>query len=143
MAELNLVPNPAVVVVQAAFFISNVVVAKKFFVEPYLKLKDTRDALTTKTLASARAMSLEVDQKSKEIDQRIGGAIREAQAHRERLHQEATGKRTEIMKKAEAAAKASFESITLEIRKEVEAQKIQVPVIVDKLANDVFALATT
>ena len=143
MAELSLVPNVSVIAVQTVVFLTNLVVVKKLFVEPYLTLKDRRDKLTTGSQSDAAALTLANEQAVIKIETAIQTAAREASKARELLRQEASVKRSTIIKQAEAEAAATISSVTKQIADDLNEQKSSVPGLVKQLTGEVYQVAIT
>ena len=143
MAELSLVPNVSVIAVQTVVFLTNLVVVKKLFVEPYLTLKDRRDKLTTGSQSDAAALTLANEQAVIKIETAIQTAAREASKARELLRQEASVKRSTIIKQAEAEAAATISSVTKQIADDLNEQKSSVPGLVKQLTAEVYQVAIT
>ena len=143
MAELSLVPNVSVIAVQTVVFLTNLVVVKKLFVEPYLTLKDRRDKLTTVSQSDAAALTLANEQAVIKIETAIQTAAREASKARELLRQEASVKRSTIIKQAEAEAAATISSVTKQIADDLNEQKSSVPGLVKQLTGEVYQVAIT
>jgi len=141
MAELSLVPNASVVAVQTAIFLTNLVVAKKLFVQPYLKLQSQRAKLTTGNQAEAEALMKANDKAAAEIESRIQTAARESAKAREQLRAEALASRAAIVKKAEEEATATINAMTKQIAAETVQHQKQIPDIVKQLTNDVYQVA--
>jgi len=141
MAELSLVPNASVVAVQTAIFLTNLMIAKKLFVEPYLKLQDKRAKLTTGSQSDAAALMQANEKAAAEIEARIQTAAREAAKAREQLRAEAMVKRDTIVKQAESEASATVLAMAQQIAAESAAQKNRIPDIVKTLTNDVYQVA--
>ncbi len=142
MAQLNLVPDPAVVGVQIGLFIVNMAVVKKLYLEPYLRLRAKRDALTTGSQADASRLMFECDEIARKVQSSIEEAAAAASSERERIKSAAVSRRTEIIKTAEEKARAEVESVTSRIQSELAEQRALLPKVVSELTAQVFTATT-
>lgn len=141
MASLNLVPNPTVLAVQAGLFLVNCFVVKKLYVEPYLRVRDRREALTVGSKDEAvRALS-ESDALAQKIEARISAAMLEAKAERERIRQVALANRDTLVADATAESRRNVEAVERQIQQEVAGERLKIPQIVASLTAEVYKLA--
>jgi len=89
MAELNLVPNPTLLVVQGGVFLTNIWLINKLILKPYLKLKEARDRLTIGNQDATRSVHQEIELKSKTIKERLDKALDDARLTLNAARQEA------------------------------------------------------
>lgn len=142
MAQLNLVPEPAVVAIQIGVFLANIVIVKKLFVDPYLRMRLQREALTSGSKADATRLLYECDEIASKLQESIDSAAAEATSERERIKLQATKKRSEIIHAAEARAKAEFDSVASRVKEELVEQRRLLPKVITNLTDEVFALTT-
>lgn len=142
MAQLNLVPDPAVVGVQIGLFIVNVAIVKKLYLEPYLRLRANRDTLTTGSHADAARLLYECDEIAKKVQDSIEEAAATAASHREAVKATATQRRAEIIRAAEERARAEVEAVAIRVKNEVAEQRAMLPKCISDLTAELFAATT-
>lgn len=142
MAQLNLVPDPAIVGTQIVVFIVNIAIVKKFFLEPYLALRSTRDALTTGSKAEAARLLYESDQIAKKVEEAVSEAASAAASERDRIKAQAQEKRTEIVKAAEDKVRAEVGAVSTRIQDELAEQRTLLPQVIAALTNEFFSAST-
>jgi F0F1-type ATP synthase membrane subunit b/b' len=142
MAQLNLVPDPAIVGVQIGLFVVNMAIVKKLFLEPYLRLRAKRDALTTGSQADATRLLYECDEIARKVQESIEEAAAGAASERERVKVGASQRRTEIIKTAEEKARAEVESVAARVKKEVAEQRALLPQVISDLTSQLYAATT-
>lgn len=138
MATLELVPKIPVLLVQAGIFLANIVIVKQLFVAPFLKLKDRRDALTIGNQDVAVKILAECEALTKEIAAKLDAAYTNASITRESIRAASLVKKTEVIKGAEAEARAFVDSIETEIKREIESEKQKIPAIVNSLTQEFY-----
>jgi len=143
MAELNLVPNTTVVVVQTGIFLANLVVVKKLIVDPYMRLREKRDSMTSGAQGDAVRLTAESETMARQIEERLNAASREAASARDATRQGANTKADAIRKSAETDAKAAVAKVSAEVAAELTQQKAKIPAVVKQISDDVFRLATS
>ncbi|MEY4630325.1 MAG: hypothetical protein RIQ81_445 [Pseudomonadota bacterium] len=142
MAQLNLAPVPSVVAIQAVVFLVNMVIIRKLFLDPYLRLRARRDALTAGSKADANRLLFECDEIAAKVQEQIDTAAAVAASDRERIKTEAMNKRSGIISAAEEKAKNEFDSVASRIKQEVIEQRRLLPQVIERLTDEVFKLAT-
>jgi len=142
MAQLNLVPDPAVVGVQIGLFVVNMAIVKKLFLEPYLRLRAKRDALTTGSQADAARLLYECDEIARKVQESIEEAAASAASERERVKAGASQRRSDIIKGAEEKARAEVESVAARVKAEVAEQRAMLPKVISDLTTQLFAATT-
>ena len=120
---MNLVPNPTVLAVQAGVFLTNLVVVKKLFVEPYLSVRDRRDALTVGSKDEAQKFLAESERIALELQARIQTAAEEAKKEREKSREAAMVKRQAALAAASADAKKLIEQVEKQIQQDLTDEK--------------------
>lgn len=138
MASLNLMPNPGVFLVQTGLFLANVFVVKKLMLDPYLKVKAKRDALTVGGKADASTLMLQNEKNMGYIKQRVDEAFNLARQQSEKLSAEANKKRDDILVHAEKDAKAFLAQAQQEISAELLREKAKIPAIVKDLTENLY-----
>ena len=143
MAHLNLVPDPAVLGVQVGLFVINMAIVKKFYLEPYPKLRTNRDILTTGNRADAARLLYECDEIARKVEDSIEDAAASAASHREAVKATTTQRRMEIIRAAEEKARAEVEAVALRVKNEIAEQRTLLPKYISELTADLFAATTT
>jgi len=138
MATLELIPKVPVLIVQTGVFLANIVVVKKLFVDPYLKLQDRRDAMTIGNQEGATKILAECESITRNVTTKLEAAYAEAAAAREVVRTNTLAKKTEMLKTAEAESRAYVEAIEKDIQQEVAREKQKIPAIVDSLTQEFF-----
>lgn len=141
MASLNLVPDPEVLVVQAGIFLVALGVVKKLFVEPYLKVRERREAATVGSKDEAARALVECDTLSSQIEDRLTGTALEAKAARAKVNAAALGKRDGIVATATTEANAIVAAVERQIQAELAGELAKVPAVVAQLTDEVYKLA--
>jgi F0F1-type ATP synthase membrane subunit b/b' len=142
MAQLNLSPVPTVVAIQIGVFIVNMMIVKKLFLDPYMRLRAKRDALTSGSKADASRLLYECDEIARKVQDSIDSAASVAASERERIKTAAAKKRAEIIHAAELKAKAEFEAVSSSINEELAEQRRLLPKVITSLTDELFALTT-
>ncbi len=141
MATLNLVPNPTVLAVQAGVFLANLIVVKKLLVEPYLTVRDRREALTVGSKDEAQKILGDCEKISLDMAARLSGAADEAKKEREKIRDAANVKRNAALTAAAAEAKKLVAEVEKQIQQDLVGEKAKVPAIVKSLTDEVYKLA--
>jgi F0F1-type ATP synthase membrane subunit b/b' len=138
MATLELIPKVPVLIVQTGVFLANIVVVKKLFVDPYLKLQDRRDAMTIGNQEGATKILSECEQITRSVTTKLESAYAEAAARREVVRATTLAKKTEMLRTAETEARAYVEAIEKDIQQEVAREKQKIPAIVNSLTQEFY-----
>ncbi len=138
MSSLNLVPNPAIMVIQAGIFLANLVVVKKFLLEPYLAVRDERVKLTYGSQDLAESLRQENELAAEKIHFRLQEVGTEARSLRDAALAHARTRRDEILQKATAAAQQIVVGVRTEISRDMEEQRRGIPVLVQNLSRQVL-----
>lgn len=141
MSTLNLIPNPPVLAVQAGIFLLNIFIVKKLILEPYLKVRDRRYALTIGSKEAAERASRDAESVASFIAAAITKTTGDVKNEREKIRDAALQKKAAIVASAEADAKAAIAAAEQEIRQDLAQEKLKIPAIVNQLADDVYRLA--
>lgn len=138
MSSLNLVPNPAVFLVQAGIFVANIVAVKKLMLDPYLKVKAARDQLTLGNKQEALNLTQDGERKFQEITARLQQAADEARGITNTILTTAQQKRDDVMKAAEKDAKDFLAKSQQNIAAELKSEREKVPAVVSSLSQALF-----
>ena len=140
--KLDLVPDPITLVIQGVMFMIGYVIIDKLMLQPYLKLRGKREALTSGRQDDATQALQQVEQLSSDITKRITSVVDEERKKREEIRSKAVAEREQLLGAAETAARAEVNSVTTKIQARLAEEKAKVPNVVAQLTNDVFELAT-
>lgn len=138
MSSLNLVPNPTVLIVQTGIFLVNAVVAKKFILEPFIRVHKQRYGATKGS--QELAIKLEEDNKTKTqgITFKIQEAASSAHKMRDEIVSKARNEKDLILKKAENEAREYLDAMSKEIKAQIENERTKIPSIVVAMTSEVY-----
>jgi F0F1-type ATP synthase membrane subunit b/b' len=137
-AGFEIAPNPTVLLAQAVIFAANLVVVKKLFIAPYLRVRDERDSLTVGSKDAADKAVVEAELIGKGIDERIVAASEVARREREVLRQTALEKRQALLEAAEAEGKRTIAEMEKQIQQDLMTERQKIPAIVAELSTQVY-----
>ena len=126
MSGLNLVPNPAVLVVQAGVFLANVVVVKKLFLEPYLNVYRKRQGQTVGSREETERVVAENAKLTYDIERRLEEAMLKARKEREEIIAEGETRREKLMLQAEIEAKRIIEESRSELQTNLKGESAKI-----------------
>jgi F0F1-type ATP synthase membrane subunit b/b' len=142
MASLELKPEPIVVAVQGVIFLASMYSVKKLMLEPFLKLRERRKALTEGRFQEARKIVDEAEQKLSAIRERMREAAMAARSDRDVIVGKAVLARTELIAKAEAEGKQVISEmknrISVDLAGERAVIKSQVSVLTKQVMDRVL-----
>jgi len=138
MSQLNLIPNPAVLGAQAGIFVATIFVVKKLFLEPYLKVRDQRAAVTTGSQNESEQMLARCEEIAKKISDQIKDVGFEVAKIRDAKRQVANTEKDQIVKSAEQAAKNELAQLQKQIRDEIQSERSKIDASVKKLSDELF-----
>lgn len=138
MAKFELLPNLTVMGIQGAIFGVSYFIVKSKFVEPYLRLKDKRLALTSGSKDSAKNLFDECESKSREITTKINKVIEDSKLYRAQQKESAVAKQQEIVNVASKEARSTIEKMSSDISTMLEEEKAKIPSIVQALNDDLY-----
>jgi F0F1-type ATP synthase membrane subunit b/b' len=137
-AGFEIAPNPTVLLAQAVIFAANLVVVKKLFIAPYLRVRDERDSLTVGSKDAADKAVVEAELIGNGIDERIVAASEVARREREVLRQTALEKRQALLEAAEAEGKRTIAEMEKQIQQDLMTERQKIPAIVAELSTQVY-----
>jgi F0F1-type ATP synthase membrane subunit b/b' len=135
MSSLNLSPNPVIMAATAGVFLANLIVVKKLFLEPYLKVRDQRIKATFGNQAAAETLEAENTRAADKIRDRMTQASLEARNFRESSLAKAKQKRDELLAAASQEASAIVSAMRGDLVKELAEQRQAIPAIVQQLSS--------
>lgn len=138
MSDLNLIPNPKVLMVNTSIFLANLVIMKKLFMDPYLAVRDKRYALTNQQHGTAAELIAQSNQLEAKIKQKMDQALADARLIRAESKEKADRKREEILSAAHAAAKKTIAEATVTTAAILKSERAKLPQIVNQLATALY-----
>ncbi len=141
MSSFELFPEPTVLAVEAGVFLVNMAIIKKFMVDPYLKLKDKRDAATTGSKEGAAAALEKCESISAAIAKAIHAANDDARGIKEKIQVDASQKRDALVAAATKEARGTIESMQADVATQLNKERARVSEIVGSLTSEVYATA--
>lgn len=135
MSTLNLTPNPIAVATQALLFFANVYIVKKLMLEPYLKIRARRDALTvgskdeaTKLVASTAELNVQITKRMQEAHSSIKIEV-------DAIRAKTTTERATLIGAAEKSAKESLAKLQASIVTALNGERLKMPAIAKAIAH--------
>ena len=141
MATFEIVPHPAVLLVQVGVFLAGTVVVKKLFVEPYMALRDKREALTIGNKDEATRALAESDAIATRLEQRLAALTLDMKQAREKSRDEALTRRDAVIAAAQVEARNEVAKVETLVAADLAAERTKIPSIINKLTEEVYALA--
>lgn len=139
MADLNLVPNPTVIAVQAGIFFTSLFVVKKLFLDPYTRLRERRLNATVGGKDAALNILKQNETDRQTINAQIASAIDRSRQVLADAKQKATDERQRLVSAAERDAKETLETIHRQLKDELSGERAKVPSTVKDLSGALFA----
>ena len=138
MSGLNLSPNPVVLLVQSGLFLTGLVIVKKLFVVPFMKIKKHREHLTIGTKSDIQTIQLknEIDQKS--LIDKLAQAKLEALSDGNRIRQKAFVERGRIVEAAQLESKRILTEFEAKLDKALNVEAEKLPKVVAEVARSCF-----
>lgn len=138
MAQLNLSPDPIVLGVQSAIFLANLFVVKKLILEPYLSVRNKREASTGGSHEEAEKLQAEALALEAKITDKMRAAHKDAAITREKIKNQALHRRSELLAKAETEAKTQQSKVENEIAENLRLERAKKELTIRQIANDFF-----
>ena len=135
MATLNLTPNPIAVATQAVLFIANVFIVKKLMLEPYLKIRARRDALTVGSKDEAIKFVASTTELNAQITKRMQDAHSSIKVEVEAIRAKASSERAGLIGVAEKSAKESLTKLQASIVAALNDERQKMPAIAKAIAH--------
>ena len=118
-ASPTLVPDPTVMVVQAGIFLTAIYTVNKLYLQPYLKLRGTRDDATSGLVERSNRLSETNEKLMSKIDLEIAEAKTKAKNQAKTIREEAKSRREGIVIEAEKAASLFTKAASTELTKKI------------------------
>lgn len=138
MAELNLIPNPTLLVVQSTVFLANVWIVNSFILKPYQKLKESRDKLTTGRQDESKAVRVEIANRLDAMKQQTSAAFEQARQMLSSAREQAAKRQAEILSAAHTEAEATLNQFRVALKSNLDQERAKAPQVVNELAGEVF-----
>jgi F0F1-type ATP synthase membrane subunit b/b' len=135
MSQLNLKPDPVIIGIQAVIFLVNIGIIKKLFLEPYLALKDARDAATIGGQSQADQMLADSKRMQEQIDQRVRETFQRVSKTSEAVRVEAATKKQQLIADAEKHARDLQNAALAEIDAELKTARASIEKEIDQVAS--------
>lgn len=138
MAELNLVPNPTLLVVQGGVFLANIWLIDKLILKPYLKLKDARDRLTVGNQDATRSIHQEIENKSKIIRERLDKALDAARLELNAARQEATKQQEQMVNMAQENLERDLDHFRTSLKITLLEERAKTSQVVEGVSSEIY-----
>lgn len=142
MSSLNLIPNPQVVVAQAAIFLAHIYVVNKLLLAPFLSLKSKQDAATNGSEQEAKILMEKYTQTALKVEQRLGLVLKESLDLKKRKKDEARQDQQRML----AAHTQKMESELSRFRQELSAaflvEKKKISSITERVVDEIYRKIT-
>ena len=138
MAELNLIPNPTLLVVQSTVFLANVWIVNSFILKPYQKLKESREKLTTGRQDESKAVRVEIANRLDAMKQQTSAAFEQARQMLSSAREQAAKRQAEILSAAHTEAEATLNQFRIALKSNLDQERAKAPQVVNELAGEVF-----
>ena len=138
MAELNLVPNPTLLVVQGGMFLTNIWLINKLILRPYLKLKEARDRLTIGNQDATRSVREEIELKSKTIKERLDKALDDARLTLNAARQEAEKQQEQMVNLAQENLERDLEHFRTGLKITLLEERSKTAKVVEDISQEIY-----
>jgi len=136
MSSLNLTPNPIVMVIEAGVFLAHFLVVKKLLLEPYIAVRTERNLRTEGSQNQAEHLEIENQNTAKRIQSQLMLVADESRALRDKAVLQAKLRRDQLVQAASDEANATIESMRQELKRELAAERAQIPALVERLTRE-------
>jgi F0F1-type ATP synthase membrane subunit b/b' len=123
MSSLELKPEPVIVLVQGAIFLASVFSVKKLMLDPFMRIRARRKALTEGRFAEARKTVSDAETKLTGIREQLREAAIAAKKEREGIMEQAKKERATLVEKAEQEGKAHLGTIKAQIKSDLDQER--------------------
>lgn len=138
MADINLVPDPQVIIGQGLAFGAAVYVVNKLILKPYLELRDRRALHTSGAKESSARMLEDIASKSLEIKETKSKIFGQINAQRAKYKEEATLQANEVIASARLAAENELKGFKKEIEQQLATERANVVTASKKICSEIF-----
>ena len=140
MASLDLRPDLNLVLVQTAVFVSNLYVVKRFFVSPFLKLKEARLKETEGVKEKALLFQKEANALDSAISKKLKEALSEAQELRSSIEELAEEEQKKTLLLAKEKSEEEVNKVLAQVRDNLQAGRKQLAEESSRLVPKVCSL---
>lgn len=140
MASLDLRPDLNLVLVQTAVFVSNLYVVKRFFVSPFLKLKEARLKETEGVKEKALLFQKEANALDSAINKKLKEALSEAQELRSSIEELAEEEQKKTLLLAKEKSEEEVNKVLAQVRDNLQAGRKQLAEESSRLVPKVCSL---
>ena len=139
MADLNLIPNPSLMVSQACLLVVNLFIAKKLFIGPYLELRERRESATTGSAKEAQDFLTEAELKSQVIAERLQQSRHEAFEITALRRNEAEGEGDKILRHAKDHSQKYQKTMLARLQERFDEQKDSIATVSGEIATSLLS----
>jgi len=140
LATFNLEPNIYMMLAQAGLFAGNLMLVKRFFVEPYSSLKKARDLETFGQGEGAVETRKANKNLAEVIEKKIASTLLEIKAQREAARNAALEKQKNLILSARQEGEETLSAARQDLAGALEKERQKVQVIAERLKEDVYDL---
>ena len=112
---------------------------KKWVVEPYLKLRNRRQGLTSELLVQVQNMETETQKISQDIQLRVNAAMQRAELTRQNAREKAEVEQAKFVAEARASAEKKLGSLRKDLSSELDGEFKKLSATAKELAAEVVA----
>jgi len=138
MAELSLVPNPTLLVVQTGIFLTNVWLVNTLILKPYQKLKAARDQATVGNQDEARRTLQEVTTISEAIKQKTTAALEQARQSIKSARDQAQNQQAQLTAAANAESQTFLDGFRTDLKTNLASERAKSNEILGTLSDEIF-----
>jgi len=138
MAELSLVPNPTLLVVQTGIFLTNVWLVNTLILKPYQKLKAARDQATVGNQDEARRTLQEVTTISEAIKQKTTAALEQARQSIKSARDQAQNQQAQLTAAASAESQTFLDGFRTDLKTNLASERAKSKEILGTLSDEIF-----
>ncbi len=140
MSDLNLIPDPQIMAVQAIIFLSQIYVVKKFLVEPFSKLKRLREGATTGAESRSDELKREIAGLSRELEDRLNETYDNIKLIREKGKQDAKKAREHDIAQAHKEMTEIVHSARSAIKVNLQEERNKIPSLANTFIDEIYAM---
>ncbi len=138
LSELNLVPNPVALGIQAGLFLTSALVVKRLFVGPYLKLRHARLELTTGQADKSKEIKDRVIEVRQTIEAKRIQANQKILAETDALLASAKSENEKVVSSFQEENNKRFQEFRNEVLHRVQEERQKLDKDIRQLSSDVL-----
>lgn len=139
MSELNLIPNPQLMLAQAVVFFTQVYVINRFLVVPFSKLKALRSSATDGADSKSEELAREIKLVSGEIQTLLSKTHEEIKKIKESGRLEAKKAREAEIAQAQKEMGDLVNEARKNVQKDLQEERQKIHSLSDRFADDLYA----